>query len=156
MASPEGKDVTIVPVRAEGELLQALAIREVVFIEEQHVPAGIERDDEDARAYHVLALEGGHAIGTGRLVMLAEPPSGENGRWAEVGRMAVLQAYRRFGIGTKLLAELEGQARRNEAVGIILRAQLAALEFYRRHGYQPIGAVFHESGMPHLEMHKKL
>ena len=156
MGSTESKNVTVVPVRAEGELLQALAIREVVFIEEQHVPAGIERDDEDSRAYHVLALEGGHAIGTGRLVMLAEPPSGETGRWAEVGRMAVLQAYRRFGTGTKLLEELEKQARRNEASGIVLRAQLAALEFYRRHGYQPYGAVFHESGMPHLEMRKKL
>ena len=56
--------------------MQALAIREVVFIEEQHVPEGIERDAEDARAFHVLAFQGGHAVGTGRLVGLTATPQG--------------------------------------------------------------------------------
>ena len=89
MESVETQPVVIQPVKNEAELFQALAIREVVFIEEQHVPEGIERDAEDARAYHVLALQGGHAIGTGRLVVLPTPPPEESGKWAQVGRMAV-------------------------------------------------------------------
>ena len=149
-------EVTIVPVKNEGDLLQALAIREVVFIEEQHVPESMERDAEDARAYHVLAMQGGHAIGTGRLVILPAPPEGESGTWAQVGRMAVLQSHRKGGIGSKLMLALEEEARRRGVNGIILHAQLYALEFYRKHGYTPVGAVFEEAGMPHLEMHKRL
>ncbi len=156
MFSGQEKEIRIVPVQDQGGLLQALAIREVVFIEEQHVPEGIERDADDASAYHVLALQGGHAVGTGRLVMLSTPPRGEEGQWAQVGRMAVLQAYRKSGTGSKLLAELEAEAKRNRVTGIILRATLAALDFYERCGYQPVGAVFEEAGMPHLEMHKRL
>lgn len=157
MAVEESRqEVTIAPVSNDGELFQALAIREVVFIEEQHVPEGIERDAEDARAYHVLALQGGHAIGTGRLVMLPQPPAGESGQWAQVGRMAVLQSNRKGGTGSKLMLALEAEAKKRGVTGIILRAQLYALEFYKKHGYVPVGAVFEEAGMPHLEMHKKL
>lgn len=156
MAVVTNQQITIVPVKNEGDLVQALAIREVVFIEEQHVPETIERDAEDARAFHVLAIQGGHAIGTGRLVMLAHGPEGESGQWAQVGRMAVLQASRKFGVGSKVLAALEEEARRRGVNGIILHAQLSAMDFYKRHGYAPHGAVFEEAGMPHLEMKKKL
>lgn len=149
-------ETTIAPVKNEGELFQALAIREVVFIEEQHVPEGIERDAEDAKAYHVLAMQGGHAIGTGRLVLLPTPPPEQTGLWAQVGRMAVLQSHRKGGVGSKLLTALETEARKRGVEGITLHAQLYALEFYRKHGYSPVGAVFEEAGMPHLEMQKKL
>ncbi len=142
-------------MQSDGERFQALAIREVVFIEEQHVPEGMERDDEDAQAFHVLALQGGHAIGTGRLSMLVRGPEGEQGRWAQIGRMAVLQQARGGGVGTLLLQALAEEARRREVAGISLRAQLTALEFYKKHGYQPVGPVFKEVGMDHLQMHKK-
>src|SRR5579864_6410898 len=102
-AAAENNAVTVAEVRGQGDLIQALAIREVVFIEEQRVPEGIERDAEDAKAFHVLAMHKGHAIGTGRLVMLGSPPEGESGQWAQIGRMAVLQANRKQGVGSKLL-----------------------------------------------------
>lgn len=149
-------EVTIVPVKDEGDLMQALAIREIVFIEEQSVPAHLERDDDDARAYHLLAMQNGHAIGTGRLVELGAPPQGAQGKWGRVGRMAVLQAARKHGIGAKLLTALEAEARRRQMAGIILHAQLSAMDFYKRYGYEPHGAVFEEAGMPHLEMKKRL
>jgi predicted GNAT family N-acyltransferase len=152
---PRPQEVTIVPVTDEGGLFQALAIREIVFIEEQHIPAGIERDAEDSHAYHVLAIQGGHAIGTGRLVMLSAPPQGEAGSWAQIGRMAVLQANRKGGTGTRVLRALEEEALRRGISGIVLNAQLYALDFYKKHGYQPIGATFEEGGMPHLPMIKK-
>lgn len=148
--------VTISQIKTEAELWQALAIREVVFIEEQHVPEGIERDAEDAKAYHVLAFQGGHAIGTGRLVMLPEPPSGESGAWAQIGRMAVLQAHRKARVGAMLLTSLEDEARRRGVTGILLHSQLYALEFYKKQGYEPLGEVFKEAGIDHLEMRKKL
>jgi predicted GNAT family N-acyltransferase len=151
-----GASITIKPVENEGELFQALAIREIVFIEEQSVPESLERDADDAAAFHVLAMDGKHAIGTGRLVMLPTPPAGEQGSWGRVGRMAVLQSNRKGGTGSKLLAALEAEARRRNLEGIMLHAQLSAMEFYKRHGYEPHGAVFEEAGMPHLEMKKQL
>jgi predicted GNAT family N-acyltransferase len=154
--SGDTKEIVIKPVENEGELFQALAIREVVFIEEQSVPESLERDAEDATAYHVLALRKGHAIGTGRLVALPHPPEGETGAWGRVGRMAVLHNERKAGVGRKLLDALEAEAARRKMVGILLHAQLSAMEFYKKHGYEPHGAVFEEAGMPHLEMKKRL
>jgi predicted GNAT family N-acyltransferase len=148
--------VTIKQIQSEAELFQALAIREVVFIEEQHVPEGIERDAEDARAFHVLAFQGGHAVGTGRLVLLPQPPENRQGVWGQVGRMAVLKAHRKARIGSRLLLALEEEARRRGVKGIMLHAQLYALDFYKKHGYEPVGAVFEEAGIPHLEMLKSL
>jgi len=156
MSPADGQSFKIVEIEDQGELLQALAIREIVFIEEQHVPQGIERDAEDAKAFHVLAVQGGHAIGTGRLVMLAQPPEGQAGKWGQIGRMAVLQQARKLGVGSKLLQTLEQEARKRGVEGVLLHAQLQALEFYKKHGYEPLGPVFQEAGMPHLEMHKKL
>jgi predicted GNAT family N-acyltransferase len=158
MPNPENppQPVTIAQIKSEGELFQALAIREVVFIEEQHVPEGIERDAEDATAYHVLAFQGGHAIGTGRLVMLPEPPPGETGTWAQIGRMAVLQAHRKARVGSLLLTSLEDEARRRGVNGVLLHSQLYALEFYKKQGYAPVGPVFKEAGIDHLEMRKRL
>lgn len=153
--SGDTTEIVIKPVENEGELFQALAIREIVFIEEQSVPESLERDDEDAKAYHVLALSKGHAVGTGRLVALVVPPVGEWGTWGRVGRMAVLQAARKHGIGSKVLDALEAEAKKRQMSGILLHAQLSAMEFYKKHGYEPFGAVFEEAGMPHLEMKKR-
>ena len=156
MSNPDTpQPVTISQIKSEAELFQALAIREVVFIEEQPVPEGIERDAEDARAYHVLAFQGGHAIGTGRLVMLPEPPPGDSGKWAKVGRMAVLQSHRKARVGGRLLQALEQEARARGVEGIVLHSQLYALEFYKKMGYAPRGEVFEEAGIDHLEMRKR-
>src|SRR5262249_15568085 len=153
MPTAESRQISVVPVTSEGELLQALAIREVVFIEEQHVPEGFERDAHDSRAFHVLALDRGHAIGTGRLVALSKPPAGESGRWAQVSRMAVLQSHRSAGVGAKLLEALEAEAQRQQNAGITLHAPLSTIDFYKKRGYQPVAGVFHEAGQPPLEMH---
>jgi predicted GNAT family N-acyltransferase len=152
----EAPAIVISSARNEAELMQALAIREVVFIEEQHVPEGIERDAEDARAFHVLAFQGGHAIGTGRLVALSAAVSGESKPWGQIGRMAVLQAHRKAKVGTLLLAALEAEARRQGMSGIMMHAQLYAIGFYRRHAYEPVGPVFEEAGIDHVEMRKRL
>lgn len=153
--APQG-EVTVRPTSGEAEVFQALAIREIVFIEEQSVPESLERDAEDATAYHVLAFRGGHAIATGRLVQLPAAPKNETGSWGRIGRMAVVQTQRKGGVGSKVLGALEAEAQRRKLDGIMLHAQLTAMEFYRRHGYEPEGAVFEEAGMPHLEMKKRL
>ncbi|MHB1843783.1 MAG: GNAT family N-acetyltransferase [Deltaproteobacteria bacterium] len=149
-------EVRIEAVKGPGDLAAALAIREVVFIEEQAVPQDIERDDQDETAFHVLAMQGGHAVGTGRLVAGQEPPTGERGKWGRVGRMAVLASHRKGGVGRLVLQALEAHARKLELAGIVLHAQVMSKGFYEREGYEPFGAVFEEAGMPHVKMSKRL
>jgi predicted GNAT family N-acyltransferase len=148
--------VELVPVDGPGDFAAALAIREVVFIEEQQVPREIERDDEDPTAYHLLAQVGGHAIGTGRLVELREPPPGEQGRWGQIGRMAVLVSNRRGKVGSKILSHLEDEARRRGLTGVVLHAQVYAHGFYKTLGYEDASPIFDEAGIPHVEMRKRL
>lgn len=148
-------ETRIVPIQEPGDLAAALAIREIVFIEEQAVPQDVERDDEDETAFHVLAVRGGHAIGTGRLSTMPAPP-GESGRWGRIGRMAVLASNRRGGVGRQILRALEQRAREQGLGGIVLHAQVISEGFYLREGYTPFDDHFIEAGMPHVKMSKKL
>jgi len=150
------KIVQIDPERDVGDFHAALAIREVVFIEEQAVPPSIERDEEDAGAYHCLAWVGGHPVGTGRLVALPAPPAGEAGPWSQIGRMAVLAAHRGTGLGAKILVFLEAHARAEARAGILLHAQKHAAGFYEKMGYVLFGEEFEEAGIPHIKARKRL
>ena len=147
-------ELRVVPVQGEGDLASALAIREIVFIEEQSVPEALERDADDARAFHLLVYDGKHAIGTGRLVMLDTPPKSERGRWAQIGRMAVLASWRSRGAGKALMVALEEEARKRKVDGIMLHAQLHVREFYQAMGYHDASPIFDEAGIPHVEMRK--
>ncbi|MGC4114292.1 MAG: GNAT family N-acetyltransferase [Myxococcales bacterium] len=149
-------ELRIVPAQGEGDIASALAIREIVFIEEQRVPQGLERDAEDAKAFHVLAYDGKHAIGTGRLVALGKPPQGERGKWGQIGRVAVLATYRRRGVGRQMLQALEDEAKRRKLEGVVLFSQLYARDFYRALGFHDASPIFEESGIPHVEMRKPL
>jgi predicted GNAT family N-acyltransferase len=125
---------------------QASRIRFRVFVEEQGVPRDIELDDMDASCVHALAFdERGAAVGTGRLL-----PDGH------IGRMAVLEQWRGRGIGTALLEKLMAKARERGHKEVLLSAQVHAVEFYRRHGFNPAGEIYEEAGIPHRAMRRPL
>ncbi|MGJ4730177.1 GNAT family N-acetyltransferase [Luteimonas sp. SDU101] len=125
---------------------QLRAVREAVFVREQGVPADLEVDGRDPDCRHVLARDGaGLAIGTARLA-----PDGR------IGRMAVLPQWRAHGVGSALLHALLRLAREDGLDRVSLHAQEAAIEFYRRHGFEPAGERFLEAGIVHLAMQRKL
>ncbi len=136
--------VKIKRVSSQLELVQALTIRIRVFVQEQRVPAEIELDTDDQRAIHFLAIKSGKAVGTARVVM-------RHGD-AKIGRMAVLEAYRRKGVGAALLKRTIAAARRLHARRIYLHAQLAVTGFYERMGFRAVGRVFDEAGIAHRKM----
>lgn len=140
-------DVEIRRVRTAGEMLDAFAVRRSVFIVEQQVPESVERDDLDASADHVVAYVGGVAAGAGRLVVYDGV--------GRIGRMAVRAAIRGHGIGGLLLAALEAVAIERACARLELHAQLTARDFYARHGYSPVGAVYLEAGIEHVSMSKQ-
>jgi predicted GNAT family N-acyltransferase len=124
----------------------ARPVRERVFIEEQGVPRELEWDEWDVSSEHAVACDAeGAAIGTARLL-----PDGR------VGRMAVLRAWRRRGVGAGLLAALLGRARERGIVRVTLHAQTQAAGFYRRFGFSERGGEFLEAGIPHVEMKLEL
>jgi predicted GNAT family N-acyltransferase len=94
-------------------------VRQQVFIDEQHVPVELEWDGLDDTAVHVVARSHqGEVIGTAR--MLA------NGH---IGRMAVLPAWRRRGVGSALLQALLDIAGRRNLSAVFLHAQTRAMAF---------------------------
>ncbi len=60
----------IVRSKTPSRCKQAHDIRRRVFIEEQHVPEEIEMDEDDAHAFHALALLDGTPVGCGRFVRM--------------------------------------------------------------------------------------
>jgi len=121
-------------------------VREAVFVAEQGVPAEMEYDEADPVSRHVLARgPGGEAIGTGRLL-----PDGH------IGRLAVLPEWRGKGVGTALMSRLMTVAHERGMVHLALHAQVAAVDFYRRLGFDAEGAEFVEAGISHLAMIRTL
>ena len=121
-------------------------VRAEVFIREQGIPASLEWDGRDADCDHVLAQDAsGQALATARLM-----PDGR------IGRMAVLEGWRRRGIGRRLLQLLLQQARVRGLRETYLHAQTGVADFYRKAGFRNEGEVFVEAGLPHVHMFRTL
>jgi predicted GNAT family N-acyltransferase len=119
-------------------------VRHAVFVVEQQIADELEWDGIDPGCRHALALDGaGHPVGCGRLL-----PDGH------IGRMAVLAAWRRRGVGSALLVRLIELARADGHARTILNAQTSAMPFYARHGFSAVGAGYMEAGIPHQTMER--
>lgn len=125
-----------------------LQIRTQVFVDEQAIPAELERDENDGRAVHFVVLCDGMVVGTVRLV--------SNGGSATVGRLAVTARVRGRGIGRKLMDHAEAEATSLGVAEIALHAQMSVVGFYERLGYVKEGDAFVEVGIPHVLMRKRL
>jgi len=127
------------------ELDACLALRRQVFVVEQQIDAALEIDGLDPTCTHAIAFDpAGAVVGTARLRVVGEDGKAE--------RVAVAAAARRLGVGRALMDVLEHEARRVGLKRVVLNAQDTAIPFYDRLGYQRIGEVFLEAGIPHLKM----
>ena len=120
---------------------QAYPIRLAVFVKEQGVPEELELDEEDPLAWHAIAKLDGQAIGTARLQ-----------KDGKIGRMAVIQAYRRQGVASAMMNVLLKFGRQHGINQFYLHAQIKALPFYERFGFVANGPVFNEAGIAHQMM----
>ena len=146
MASPRYTTQLVVWQIAEPQLR---AVRTEVFIHEQHIPEMLEWDGKDPHAMHALATDlCGNPIGTGRLLL--------HGELAQIGRMAVLPAWRGRGVGARLLLSLLDEARQRGAGSVFLNAQTYAVPFYERFNFVREGTEYFEDGIPHYRMTRTL
>lgn len=131
------------------DIALCLALRRVVFIEEQGVSEADELDDKDDEAVHLLAREGSLALGSARL--LAESDTGK------IGRVCVLPQGRGRGIGAALIRAGVAHFRQSaDLAQVKLGAQTHALGFYESLGFQAVGPVYDDAGIPHRDMILKL
>ncbi|MGH7708861.1 MAG: GNAT family N-acetyltransferase [Vulcanimicrobiaceae bacterium] len=137
----------------EGRLLeQALALRLRVFVDEQGFPLETEVDEHDrtdTATVHVLLIEDGRPIATGRAV-----PGGDG--TARIGRMAVAADRRGRGYGATVLIALLAEIAHRGHRRAILHAQLHAVAFYERFGFRSAGEPLDEDGAPHQLMTRAL
>ena len=139
------KDIDISIVSWSEKQTEITSVRRSVFVEEQNVPEGIDLDGTDPDFIHVLATDkNGRPVGTARI--------NHKGR---IGRMAVLQNYRRQGIGRKMIQALMDYGRKNAITDFHVSSQVTAVGFYKKMGFEPYGKEFTEAGIRHLNMKMK-
>jgi predicted GNAT family N-acyltransferase len=66
--------------------------------------------------------------------------------------MAVRRDARGAGVGSAVLRALMDRARQRGDHEVVLHAQLAAQDFYARHGFEPEGEIFMDAGIEHIAM----
>ena len=116
--------------------------RAMVFIAEQKVPRELEFDEDDKTAEHFISFDARHMVtGCARLL--------DNGR---IGRVAVLRPFRGRGIGEAVMKTVLERAKARGMKDVHLAAQVQAMPFYERLGFEPFGDEFDEAGIPHRMM----
>lgn len=140
-------EITVRKINDEPELSQAFDIRRVVFVREQKVPVEEEFDFYDEESEHYLAYYGDTPCGAARWRLT------DLGKSIKLERFAVLKEYRNKGVGSALVKKTLEDAL--EVIGcdkIYLNAQLDAVPLYQRFGFVPVGEVFLECDIEHLQM----
>lgn len=127
------------------DLAACIALRRIVFIEEQNVPEADEVDGRDAGALHLLAQAHGEPVGCARLLV-----QGDTGK---IGRVCVLRHLRGQGIGVALVRTALDVLRSCEGVTRAkLGAQVHAIGFYEKLGFHAIGPEYLDAGITHRDM----
>jgi predicted GNAT family N-acyltransferase len=144
------EDVSLRWARGEEDLQGAIAVRKVVFCDEQGVPVEEELDGRDEQALHLVALasRNGRVVGTLRLLF--------DGDMVKVGRVAVESSWRRRGIAGRMLLVALDRARELGSRSARLAAQTEAVELYEKAGFEVQSEVFEEAGIPHVWMGRRL
>jgi predicted GNAT family N-acyltransferase len=122
------------------------AVREMVFIAEQHVPLYIEWDEYDQDAIHLLALDyAGQAIGCARIL--------KKGR---IGRMAVMPDWRGIGLGLALLDEAIKICKSLGMQTVAISSQTHAIKFYEKAGFIVTSEAYIDANIWHVDMQRTI
>lgn len=145
---PTPMDFTIRPISSESDWIEAKRIREVVFIEEQGCPPEEEWDEWEESARHFVLLLGPDVVGTARWRAYS---SGEHPA-AKLERFALLANVRQKGLGKALIAAVLEDAQRAGFTRFVLHAQHHLTGLYGAFGFESVGPLFDEAGIPHQRM----
>lgn len=135
-------------VSNELELEDAFSVRKQVFINEQNVPEEEEIDQHEEESKHFVLYEDGQPVGAGRFRIVDG--------YGKVERICVLQENRKSGSGNAIMNKIEEYAKEQGLPALKLNAQIQAIPFYEKLGYEVISEEFMDAGIPHRTMKKPI
>jgi predicted GNAT family N-acyltransferase len=121
--------LSVVVADSQDQIDAAIALRMVVFVEEQRVPLAEEIDGLDDHATHLVALDTEEVVAKER---------------------------RREGIASEMLRVADQQSKLLGGKQISLAAQTYAVPLYEQAGYVASGEPFPDAGIEHIWMSKQL
>ena len=149
---PEAPALLCRPVQGADERAAHHRIRREVFVAEQGLFAGSDRDarDDDPATMHVLGWVDGEPAGTVRLYPLDDALD-EPGLW-KGDRLAVRSGARSAGLGAPLVRFAVETAGACGGTRMVAQVQAPHVGFFRGLGWTPVGAVHDLLGVPHRTM----
>ncbi|QFY78001.1 GNAT family N-acetyltransferase [Alcaligenes faecalis] len=131
------------------EMYTIIQAREAVFVVEQEC-AYQDVDGLDLDSWHLSILKDGELAAYARVV---EP--GFKYEEPSIGRVLTLAKFRSLKIGYALVAEaIRFTEARYPGAGIRIGAQAHLQKFYGSLGFEPVGEIYDEDGIPHIDMVK--
>ncbi|MEM1044145.1 MAG: GNAT family N-acetyltransferase [Bacteroidota bacterium] len=144
----------VLAVTTDRHWQEAQRIRQRVFVEEQACPPDEEWDAWDAAAargrtcHHLLGQVDGTPVATARW----RPVTYRGRAAAKLERFAVLPAWRGRGLGRAIVEAAIREAQQAGFATLVLHAQAHLEPLYAAFGFEPVGPVFEEAGIPHIAM----
>jgi ElaA protein len=130
------------------DVYDLLALRAAVFVVEQAC-AYLDPDGLDRHSWHLLGRDGTGAL---RACLRVVDPGCKYDE-PSMGRVVLAQALRGSGLANALVAEgLHRSGAAWPGQGNRISAQAHLQRFYARHGFQPVGDVYSEDDIPHIQM----
>lgn len=130
------------------ELYEICKVRYEVFACEQKIYQENDFDDVDKKVFHIFLEDEGKIIAYARLI-----PSGITYDTAAIGRVLVLDEYRRRGIASELMKRsvkfIKEELKEDK---ISLSAQLYAKGLYEGVGFKVNSDIYDEVDIPHVKM----
>tara|TARA_Y100001970_G_scaffold288855_1_gene417346 strand:+ start:27925 stop:28365 length:441 start_codon:yes stop_codon:yes gene_type:complete len=122
--------------------------------EQLREPWGMSKDSSldsfEENSSHLFGWTSSHkVIASGRIHTISKTQ-------AQIRYMAVEESFKRKGIGSKIVQELELIALELGLVEVVLNARENALEFYESLGYIAGDPYLSDTGIPHKRMKKEL
>lgn len=140
----KNNDLRIRAVENKKELKQVFKIRETVFVKEQNVSFGMEKDEFDSTAKHFLFFYKNKPMGCARIRFI--------GKKAKLERIAILKKYRGNGLGKLLIHHLIRHCKNKGISEIFMNSQYYLKKYYTNLGFKPTGKSFMEAGIKHIKM----
>ncbi|HLQ72627.1 MAG TPA: GNAT family N-acetyltransferase [Bacillota bacterium] len=130
------------------QIEDAYNIRKVVFVDEQRVPLEEEIDEYEDEAIHYVGYVGDEPVAASRLRFI--------GHYGKLERICILKEHRGKSYGSLIIQAMEKEVKKRALKEAILNAQVKAISFYEKQGYEVVSGEFLDAGIPHVTMAKLL
>ena len=144
-------EFSVVAGKSSMMLKDAMTVRNSVFGNEQNYRKGASRDDSDETAWFVNVYDANNnVVATSRMIYLEKT----NERC--LGKIAVIPDKRKFGLEKLMLSTLERIARSEKVETLYVNAQMSALGFYEKVGFEKHGEKYVEDDIEMLPLKKQV